>query len=753
MSETTDSVLSRSLAWLSRMIFGLPGMRRARTPSVLQMEAVECGAAALAMQMGYYGRFVPLETLRQECGVSRDGTKATNILKVARKYGFVAKGFKKTPETILEMRMPVIVFWNFNHFVVVEGFSKSLVFLNDPAQGPRTVTPEEFDQAFSGVVLAIEPGPEFVRGGRPPSPWGALRRRLEGLSAALFFVILATLCLAVPGFVIPTFFRVFVDDILIGGKADWIKPLLFAMGVTLVFQGLTTSVQKRILTRLQTRLSLSMTGKFLHHVLRLPLSFFSQRYAGEISNRIAINDQISTMLSGELATQALNAATVVFFIGIMFSYDFVLTVIVIAMLLISILVVRIMSRPRDDMLRRLTRENGTLAGITIGGLVGIETIKAGGAESEFFGRWAGTLTRVMTGMQDTMRLNSLQQVPTSMLSSLTTVLVIGVGGLEVMNGKMTPGMLVAFQSLAGSVLGPFGQMLSLVEKFRQVQIGMARLDDVLIQPPDEQDALSAADTEAVVAPGGSRAASPARTVLQGNLEMRNLNFGYNPLDPPFIENFSLSLTPGKRVAIVGGSGSGKSTIAKLVCGLYQPWSGEILFDGRPKREISKLDMAGGFAFVDQDIFLFSGTIRDNLSLWDPAMPENDLVQAARDAEIHDDISARAGAYDCPVSEGGTNFSGGQKQRLEIARALAGNPAVIVLDEATSALDPTTEKLVDDNIRRRGCTCLIVAHRLSTIRDCDEIIVMERGKIVQRGTHEELKSAEGPYADLIKVSAA
>ncbi|RCK74078.1 MAG: Type I secretion system ATPase, LssB family LapB [Candidatus Ozemobacter sibiricus] len=727
---------------LERALFGLPGYRRAVTPTVLQMEAVECGAAALAMIMGYYRRFVPLETLRQEAGVSRDGTKATNILKVARKYGFVAKGFKKEPATLLEMRMPVIVFWNFNHFLVVEGFTRHEVYLNDPAQGRRVVSHEEFDQGFTGVVLAIEPGPDFRPGGSLPSPWKALWRRLAGLWSALAFIVLVTLTLVVPGIIAPTYTRVFVDMVVIGGRFDWVKPLLVVMALAVAFQATVTAVQKWVLARLQQRISLSMTGRFFNHVLGLPLAFFTQRYAGEVSNRIGLNTTVAGLVTGELAAQSLNAAMVVFFLAVMFSYSVPLTIIVIAMMLISTLVVRLLAKKREEMVRRLSRENGQLAGITIGGLISIETIKASGAESDFFARWAGTLTRVQNGMQESARLSSIQQVPLGMISSLTNALILAVGGMAVVRGLLTPGMLVAYQTLTGSVLGPFNELLSLSEKFHQVKDGLNRLDDVLIQPVENTTADAAA----------GRTDRPV-TVLRGHLEMRRLTFGYNPLDPPFIEDFSLTLTPGKRVALVGGSGSGKSTIAKLVCGLYQPWSGEVLFDGRPKQSIAKIDLASGFAFVDQDIFLFAGTVRENLSLWDASMPEADIIRAARDAEIHDDIVARQGAYDCPVAEGGTNFSGGQRQRLEIARALASNPAILVLDEATSALDPTTEKLVDDNIRRRGCTCLIVAHRLSTIRDCDEIIVMEWGRIVQRGTHDELIKVEGPYSRLIQVEGS
>ncbi|MBF0408543.1 MAG: NHLP family bacteriocin export ABC transporter peptidase/permease/ATPase subunit [Candidatus Riflebacteria bacterium] len=728
LPETNPGRISAFIKWFR----GPPGYRRADTPTILQMEAVECGAAALGMVLAYFGYHVPLEKLRQDVGVSRDGAKATNLLKAARNYGFVAKGFKKSPQTLVQMRMPVIVFWNFNHFVVLEGFSKKFAFLNNPAQGKQIVSIEEFDQAFTGVALAIEPGPDFKPAGHPPSPWSSLFKRLSDYKKALLFILLVTFSIAFPSFIIPTFMRLFVDDILIAGKSGWLKPLLFAMFIIMLFQGLSANVRQRAILMLENRLSRSMSGRFFNHLLELPLYFFTQRYAGEIAERVALNDNVGVLMSGKLALHAFNLFLLVFFALVMMTYDMALTIVILGVLAINAIVVNRWTKKRDEAFQRLAKENGMLSGIMVGGLMGIETIKAGGAENEFFSRVSGSLARVLDSLQNAARLNFSLQIPAFGATSIANALVIGIGGLEVLQGRITPGMLVAFQSLSVELLKPFNQLMSFTEDLQEVKSGLIRIDDVLAQKSEKDDSELMAPLE-----------------LQGNLEIKNLTFGYSRLDPPLIEGFSLSLTPGKRCALVGSSGSGKSTIAKLVCGLYKPWSGDILFDGKSRTSFAKSGMAGSFSFVDQDIFLFEGSVRNNLNLWDSTIPEGDIIRAAKDAEIHDEIVTRPGGYDSIIAEAGSNFSGGQRQRLEIARALTCSPAILVLDEATSALDPATEQIIDDNIRKRGCTCLIVAHRLSAIRDCDEILVLERGSIVERGTHDHLMSAQGAYSKLIQ----
>ena len=713
--------------------------RPVKTPTVLQMEAVECGAAALAMILARYGKIVSLEELRYECGVSRDGSKASNIVKAARKYGLTATGFRKEPEELKTDPLPMIVHWNFNHFVVFEGVKGGNAYLNDPGVGPRKVSLEEFNQSFTGVALLFEKSPDFVKSGKKRSMLNALKSRMADCKMALTYVVLAGLAMVVPGLVIPVFSKIFVDEVLINSMNSWLVPLLIGMGITAILRGTLTWLQERYLLRLETKLALSTASKFFWHILHLPADFFNQRYGGEIGSRVALNDKVAQLVSGKMATTIVNCFLIIFYLGIMFCYDTVLTLVGILIVSLNIVALKYAARFRIDQNRRLLQDQGKLTGTAMGGLQAIETLKAGGMESDFFAKWAGYQTKVMNaeqGLGYTTRLVS--EVPT-ILTALNTVAILSLGGMRVMNGDLTMGMLIAFQSLMGSVTSPINNLVGLGRDIQDAEGDMNKLDDVLNHKVDEQFSGPAV----VETPD-----MPAK--LEGYLELKNITFGYSRLAPPLLENFSISMKPGDRIALVGGSGSGKSTAAKLISGLYGPWDGEILFDGKPRTEIPRSIMTNSFAMVDQDISMFEGTIRDNLTMWDTTIPESSLIQAAKDACIHYDISARHGGYDHKLNEGGSNFSGGQRQRMEIARALTINPKILILDEATSALDPNTENIVDNSFRKRGCTCLIVAHRLSTIRDCDEIIVLEKGKVVQRGTHDEMKDVEGHYSRMIKM---
>ena len=709
------------------------GRRRVHTPTIMQLEAVECGAAALAMVLAYYGRHVPLEELRAACGVSRDGAKASNIVKAARLYGLEAKGKRIELPRLTDLRFPAIAFWTFNHFVVVEGIGPKGVDLNDPASGPRRVSWEEFDTSFTGVMLVFEPGPEFARGGAPPSVVRGLATRLRGGTAGLVLCLVAGLALVIPGLALAAFLKIFVDQVLVAQTTSWLLPVAVGLALAGIVAGALTWLQQATLLRLSTKLSLSMSTRFLSHALRLPMSFFAQRYPGHVVTRLSLNDQIAQLLSSQLATSLLSLVTVAFYLILMATYDLLLTALTLAFALANLLALRAVSRRRLDVNHRLVSDTAKLQGIAMAGLQDIEAVKATGAEPDFFARWAGQQAKVVNAQQELgVPTHVLGAVPT-MLAALNTAAILGVGGWRVIDGSLTIGTLVAFQALAATFNAPIASLVNLGSTLQEMAGNLANVDDVLRYPvePDRPR---------------WRGALPAR--LSGALELRGVTFGYSPLAPPLIEDFSLTMRPGDRVALVGPSGCGKTTISRLVCGLYSPWDGEILLDGVPRDEIPSEVLAASLALVDQDIVLFEATVRDTLALWDRTLADVSLVAAARDAVIHDDIVRRPGGYDRIVEEAGRDWSGGQRQRLEIARALAANPALIVLDEATSALDPLVERQIDERLRARGCTCLIVAHRLSTIRDCDEIVVLDRGKVVQRGSHDELKDQDGLYATLI-----
>jgi NHLM bacteriocin system ABC transporter peptidase/ATP-binding protein len=710
----------------------LVNTRPRRTPTVLQLESVECGAASLAMVLGFYGRHEPLESLRLACGVTRDGSKAGSILRAARGFGLDARGYKKEPGELAAMRFPIIVFWNFNHFLVVEGFHAGRFYLNDPARGRRTVSAQEFDQGFTGVALAFEPGAGFRPGGIAPSVARSLSRYIEGVRAALAFLVMLGLALVVPGMLIPVLSSRFIDEVLVAHAADMVVPLLGGLALTAVARAALAWLQARQLTLAHAQSAITAASRFFSHALRLPAEFYTQRSAGEIASRVDLNERVADTVSGDLSQVLLNCITAIFFLVMMFAYERELALIAVVAVVAELVVWRVITERTAELSQHMSVQAGKLAGASVNGLANIESIKASAREDSLFAKWMGLQTQFVNSSVRAQGIAlALGQLP-SLLSLVVNLAILGIGSLRIIEGEFTVGGLVAFQTLLASFTAPVHALLGLNQKIQTLRGDLTRLDDVLNYPADSLE------------DGGAATAVPA-----GGFELREVSFGYNRNDPPLIENFSLTLAPGRRVAIVGASGCGKSTLARLVAGLYRPWSGTILFDGRPRGDYARASLASSLAFVDQDVVLFEGTIRDNLAMWDPAISDAAIEKAARDACIHDVVMEREGSYAAQVQEGGRNWSGGQRQRLEIARALAANPRTLVLDEATSALDAATERAVQENLRSRGCACLIVAHRLSTVRDADEIIVLDRGRVVERGRHDALIGiADGHYARLI-----
>ena len=710
--------------------------KRVRTSTVLQMEELECGAASLAMILAYYGSYIPLERLRTECGVSRDGSKASKILLAAKKFGLDGKGYRRRFNKLSETKFPAIIFWEMNHFVVLEGLTDKKAYINDPGMGRRIVPIADFKNSYSGVVLEFSKSESFVRQGKKKTIVPMISKRMAGMKSVIMYVLLVGLFLVIPGFIIPGFSRFFVDEILVNQTTGLLKPLLIAMSLTLVVQGLLVVLQQYYLKRFHLKLALSSSAKFLDHLFKMPVDFFVQRMPGEICNRILANDSVATLISTKLTGVVINLFCVIFYVVIMLCYDVSLTLLCVSVLALNFLILHFTQEPLKNGTFKAQMEMGKLYGYTMNGISLIETLKASGLENDFFQSWAGQQAKVVLQNQKMARISFIvSQIPKT-LTSILSLLVLAVGALRVIEEDMTIGMLVAFQALEMNFITPVNELMEMVKEVQTGQADMQRLDDVMEYPAIHRYKEDNTKTT---------------RKLEGYVSLRNVTFGYDRLSPPFIEGLNLELKPGARIALVGGSGSGKSTVGKLVSSLFLPWSGEVLFDGKPLSQIPRAQFVSSVAVVDQDVFLFEGTVRDNLTMWGGKnTDEFAYIQAAKDACIHDEIVTRQGGYFSIVEEGGKNYSGGQRQRLEIARALVGNPRILVLDEATSALDPVTEQIVDENIRRRGCTCIIIAHRLSTIRDSDEILVLDNGKVVQRGTHDQLVAEEGLYRDLIKT---
>ena len=712
----------------------------ARVPVVMQMEALECGAASLAMIMAYYKKWVPLEQVRLDCGVSRDGSNAKNVLLAARNYGFQAAGFRcETDSLRTEIQLPCILHWNFNHFVVLRGFRGKYAYLNDPARGEIRVGPEEFNRSFTGVCLQITPGPEFEPGGKRKSALAFARKRLTGAGAAVAFVMLSTAIGALFGILNPVFSNFFMDRLLTGENRELLTPFLILLAVLGAAQILVAWIQAVYSLRINGKMALVGSSSFFWKLLRLPMSFFSQRMSGDVLQRMGSNAAIAGTLVDTFAPLLLNTGMMIFYLVVMLRYSPVLTLVGLVTIVLNLLISQIISHKRVNITRVQLRDSGKLAAATVSGIQMVETIKSSGAENGYFQKWAGYQASVNAAQVRFARLDQYLGMIPALLSSLAGAAVLILGVRQAMDGQFTIGMILTFQGFLSAFMSPAMLLISAGQSIQEMRTEMERVEDVMSYPDDPvfSDAPLTEEQD--------------YSKLSGEVELRHVTFGYSPLSQPLIRDFSLHVNPGSRVAFVGGSGCGKSTLSKLISGLYQPWSGEILFDGKPISQIDRSVFTGSVAVVDQDIVLFEDTIANNIKMWDSSIEDFEMILAARDAQIYDDIMARDGGFSGMLTENGQDLSGGQRQRLEIARVLAQDPTLIILDEATSALDALTEYELVKAIKDRGITCIVIAHRLSTIRDCDEILVLDKGAVVERGTHDELYARGGLYADLIASS--
>ena len=709
----------------------------AKVPVVMQLEALECGAASLCMILAYYGKWIPLEKVREDCGVSRDGSNARNVLIAARSYGMEAHGYRFEPEALRENgSFPCIIHWNFNHFVVLDGFRGGRAYLNDPARGSYSVSMEIFDESFTGICLQMTPTEEFVPSGKPKSMLSFAARRLKGSGPVIVFTALTCVFSMLIRMIHPAFSRVFTDRLLTGTDPGWLVPFLILLAVFSLVQIVMSALQAVYSLRISGKMAVVGNATYMWKVLRLPLKFFSQRMAGDIQNRQSANASIAETLINTLAPLVLDVFMLVFYLVVMLRYSLLLTVVGLFSLAADAVVSAVISKKRINLTRVSMRDSAKLSSATVAGINMIETIKSAGAENGYFKKWVGYQASVNTQQVRFQKLNAYLGLIPGLVSALAGNAVLILGVWLTMQGRFTVGMIMAFQGFLSNFMAPAQTLISAGQTLQEMRTQMERVDDVMEYPEDNVLGEGPEDTE--------------YQKLSGRVEMKHVVFGYAPLGQPLIKDFNLTLEPGKTVAIVGGSGCGKSTVSKLLSGLYRPWEGEILFDGKPLSDIPSAVFRGSLAVVDQDIILFEDTVANNIRMWDSSIEDFEVILAAKDAQIHDDIVQRPGGYQYRLNEGGKDFSGGQRQRLEIARVLAQDPTIIIMDEATSALDARTEYEVVKAIRDRGITCIVIAHRLSTIRSADEIIVMDHGEIMERGTHKQLMENSDLYRQLVSA---
>lgn len=705
---------------------------------VLQMEVTECGAASLCMILDYYGKSVTMEQLRLECGVSRNGVNAKNIARAAMLHGLKPRALKVGIHAARGLKFPAIIHWNMDHFVVLCGFTKKGAVIADPASGLRQIPEDEFSNNFTGIALEFTPTESFEKNRTLKNKNDYIKSCLKSFAPVMFIFLICEFCVLASGGVLPFLSSVYINRVLLDGKIQQLSFVTAVLLACLLLAFLGGVIRVSTINRVVKQLNAKLNLGFFEHILKLPIEFFLQRNSGELAMR-----QGEAMNTGRLIVSMLpfiftSMLQVLVYLGLLFFMNLKIAAIGVTMVVVNFIAAVLASKRYREKVMRSDRERAMLQGLISQTIDAMETIKSCGCEDAVFERLISAGSISINARTEIEKTSVLTNTVFTFLNTFSSALVIVAGIWEILFSSLTTGSLIALQGVMVAMLAPVGSAMNMGFQIQQLSGITHRTNDVMRYMEDTKFAEEE---------------QKELTELDSDITLEDITFGYSPLDTPILQNFDLHIKKGGSLAIIGGSGSGKSTVAKLIAGLFCEKDGKIYFGSRERKEIRRDDFYSETAVVTQNIRLFEGTVLDNITMFDHTIPYDDVVAAAKIACIHEGIIARPSGYREWVSENGRNFSGGQRQRIEIARAIVKKPRLLIMDEATSALDADTEMNIMKAVSDMGITTIVVAHRLSAIRYCDSIMVMKNGEITEYGTHCDLMALNGEYAALQKEGDA